>query len=408
MYKIFDAFDIKKDIEEFKKIDKDIPIIENAIYVVFTEEKEIIGYIVAIQNFSEYVLQRIYIKKEKRYRSCGFRLLSFFISHGIKKKKEVIKCPCSDIDNFLKKARFKKLEENMVLNIIEEKNRKKDGTTIAGCSVILNIFLAIIKIFGGIKGHSKALIADGVNSLSDVITSIAILLGIHFSNIPGDEEHPYGHEKIESIIGNMVGLFIVITSFEIIRNAFADILNGRKSLNIDIGTIYIALLSAVIKYGMYYYKMKIGKETKNFALIADARDSKSDIFSSLGVVVGIGLSIYISPIFDNLVTILVGILIFKEGILTIFETSNTILDKQEEEFIKKIEDYIYKNTSIKNVHDIYMRRSGDKIFLTMHVRVDKNMTVFKAHCMTDALEESIIMDFEEVKAVMVHIDYFMN
>ena len=207
-------------------------------------------------------------------------------------------------------------------------------------SVFLNIFLAGIKIFGGIKGKSNALVADGFNSLSDVVSSAAILLGIHFSNMPEDEDHPYGHEKIESIIGIMVGLFVVITAFEIGRGAVTDLLKGVPKTMPSFSTIYLALISAAVKYGMYFYKMKVGKATKNVALIADARDSKSDVFSSLGVIIGILLSIYVSPIFDTVVSLIVAALILKEGLSTIFETSNIILDKQEEDFIKEIEEYI--------------------------------------------------------------------
>ena len=168
------------------------------------------------------------------------------------------------------------------------------------------------------------------------------------------------------------------------------------------------MISIVVKYGMYFYKMKIGKATKNTAIIADARDSKSDVLSSSGVVIGILLSIYVSPIFDIIVSIVVAGLILKEGISTIFEVSDIILDRQEEDFIQEIEEYIYHNTDIKNVHDIYMRRSGDKIFLSLHIRVDKNMTVYASHSLADNLEESIMTDFKEVKEVMIHIDSLLD
>ena len=202
--------------------------------------------------------------------------------------------------------------------------------------------------------------------------------------------------------------FVVITAFEIGRGAVLDLLKGVPKTMPSFSTIYLALISAAVKYGMYFYKMKVGKATKNVALIADARDSKSDVFSSLGVIIGILLSIYVSPIFDTVVSLIVAALILKEGLSTIFETSNIILDKQEEDFIKEIEEYIYNNTDIKNVHEIYMRRSGDKIFLSFHIRLDKNTTVYKAHHISDALEQSIMMDFKEVKEVMIHIDYLMD
>ena len=410
MYNIVDAGDIKKDITEYEKLDKTIPIFDDAEYIIAECDGEKKGYIAVTEKGNKFILEKLFIKKEERYKAYGSKLVNFFINYARKSKKDVIIYEGEDkkIKSFLRKFGFKEIKGKFLIETVEKDSRKKEGAFVALGSVFLNIFLAGIKIFGGIKGKSNALVADGFNSLSDVVSSSAILLGIHFSNMPEDEDHPYGHEKIESIIGIMVGLFVVITAFEIGRGAVLDLLKGVPKTMPSFSTIYLALISAAVKYGMYFYKMKVGKATKNVALIADARDSKSDVFSSLGVIIGILLSIYVSPIFDTVVSLIVAALILKEGLSTIFETSNIILDKQEEDFIKEIEEYIYKNTDIKNVHEIYMRRSGDKIFLSFHIRLNKNTTVYKAHHISDALEQSIMMDFKEVKEVMIHVDYLMD
>lgn len=410
MYKVTDAEEIKREIVTYEKLDKSIPIIDDAEYIVLEEGNEKIGYAVLTDKGKKYVLEKIFIGKDKRYKSQGTKLINFLVNHGRKKKKEIIEFIDDDknITSFLKKTGFKQIKNRMVFDVGLGEERKKEGAIVVLGSVLLNIFLAVIKIFGGLKGKSNALVADGFNSLSDVVSSMAILLGIQLSNMPEDEDHPYGHEKIESIIGIMVGLFVVITAFEIGRGAVEDLFNGNNKNIPSFTTIYFALISVVVKYGMYFYKMKVGQATKNAALIADARDSKSDVFSSGGVIIGILLSIYISPVFDTIVSIVVAVLILKEGVSTILETSNVILDKQEEDFIKSIEEYIHKNTKIKNVHDIYMRRSGNKIFLSMDIRVDKDMTVYQAHHLADTLEESIMADFSEVKEVMIHIDYLID
>lgn len=410
MYKIVGAEEIKKEIVEYEEMDRKIPIFDDATYIVYEYEGKKIGYVVAIDMGKKFVFEKIFIKKEERYKSCGTKLMNFFISYAGKSKKDIIVYEGTDEEtkSFLKKFCFKDIKGKLVVDIKEKHNRKKDGVMVALGSIFLNIFLAIIKIFGGIKGKSNALIADGVNSLSDVVSSTAILLGIHFSNMPEDENHPYGHEKIESVIGIMVGIFVVITAFEIGKGAVVELFNKEVKSVPAFSTIYLAFISIIVKYGMYFYKMKVGKATKNVALIADARDSKSDVFSSAGVVIGILLSIYVSPIFDTIVSIIVAGLILKEGVSTLLETSNIILDKQEEDFIKEIEEYVYENTNIKNVHDIYMRRSGDKIFLSLHIRVEKDLTVYKAHNLADFLEESIMADFKEVKEVMIHIDYLID
>lgn len=410
MYNIIDADEVKKYIGEYERLDKSIPVFDDAEYIVAECDGEKKGYIAATEKGNKFILEKLFIKKEERYKAYGSKLINFFVNYARKSKKDLVIYEGDDesIKSFLKKLGFKDIKGKLIKETEEKDSRKKEGVLVALGSVFLNIFLAGIKIFGGIKGKSNALVADGFNSLSDVVSSMAILLGIHFSNMPEDEDHPYGHEKIESIIGIMVGLFVVITAFEIGRGAAADLIKGTAKTMPSFSTIYLALISAVVKYGMYFYKMKVGKATKNIALIADARDSKSDVLSSLGVIAGILLSIYVSPIFDTVVSLIVAALILKEGLSTIFETSNIILDKQEEDFIKDIEEYIYKNTDIKNVHEIYMRRSGDKIFLSFHIRLDKDTTVYKAHHISDALEQSIMMDFKEVKEVMIHVDYLMD
>lgn len=409
MYKVLSGEDIIKYSDTFKSFDKFKNNLNEVECIVLEDKSEKIGYISVWKKNKSYLIENIFIREEDRYKSSGTKLIDFFITHSKKNNKEIIEYIGEEpkIKSFLKKYGFKVEEEKVFYNLKED-SRKRDGIIVVLGSIIFNIFLAVIKIFGGLKGKSNALVADGFNSLSDVVSSIAILLGIHFSNMPKDEKHPYGHEKIESVIGIMVGLFVVITGIEIGKDSILKIISKDYSHIPEFSTIYLAIISIIVKYGMYFYKMKIGKATKNSALIADARDSRSDVFSSAGVIIGILLSIYISPIFDIIVSMIVALLILKEGVSTILEVSDVILDKQENEFIKKIEDYLLTNTQVKNVHDIYMRRSGDKIFLSFHIRVDKNMTVYEAHNLSDDLEESLITDFKEIQEVMIHIDYFIE
>ncbi|MGL5100014.1 MAG: cation diffusion facilitator family transporter, partial [Fusobacteriaceae bacterium] len=140
------------------------------------------------------------------------------------------------------------------------------------------------------------------------------------------------------------------------------------------------------------------------ALIADAKDSKNDIFTSLGAVLGIVLAIYVNPIFDLILSLPIALIIMKEGMSIIFENAHIIMDKQDKDFLQEIEEYIYRNTEIKNVHEIQMRSSGDKIFLNMDIRVPGNITVEEAHTLADVLKNSILIEFPEVKEVLIHVD----
>lgn len=406
MYIIYNLDELKNNFGNLSNIDNEFIEDKNGLYFVIKSQDTLIGYILVNESRENYLIRRIFVKSDMRYKSYGMKLIKFLVNHGVEQKKEKILCKDLSKQEFFKKNGFKENGDTLEINNIQrETSRMKEGKKVIISSILQNIFLATIKILGGIYGGSRALISDGINSLADVGSSFAILLGIYFSNKPADEEHPYGHEKIESIIGNMLGVFLLLTAFELGKSSVELLIKGEYTTTPSYTTIIWAFISMVVKFFMYRYKLKVGQATDNSALIADAKDSKSDVYSSGGVIIGILLSIWISPIFDILVSLIVALLIFKEGISVIFETSNLILDKQDDEFIKELENYLAENDSIKNVHDIFMRKSGDKIFLSMHIRVPKDMTVYEAHHLIDSIREGIILDFENVKDVMIHVDY---
>lgn len=407
MYRILTEEKVKKNIEKFIEIDRNFSIIEGT-YFVIENKKKFIGYGVLEKDDYNFILKKIFINENYRFKSYGTKLLNFMITSTIK-KGNLIAYKDKNLNRFLEKFGFKLMDNFYILENLERSSeREKEGKKTVYYSIFWNIILAISKIFGGWYGRSRALLSDGFNSLSDVATSIGILLGIHFSNIPEDEEHPFGHEKIESIIGIVLGIIMILTSFELIQGSVEIIIAKDYNHTPNITTIFWAGFSSIVKFFMYRQKLRVGLKTNNTALIADAKDSRNDVFSSLGVILGILLSIFVAPIFDTLMSILVALLIFKEGVAVILETTDTILDKQDPELIKEIEKYISENSEVTNIHDIMMRQSGDNIFLSLHIRVPKNMTVYEAHTISEEIEESIITDFPEIKSVIIHVDYLIN
>lgn len=406
MYKIYTLEELEENFGKMKDIDEDFIEDKDGEYFVIKVQDSLVGYILVDEDERCYLIRRIFVRAGMRYKSYGMKLIKFLVNHGIEQKKEKIICIDFSKQDFFKKNGFKENDGVLEIdNIQRETLRMKEGKKVVISSILQNIFLAVIKILGGIYGNSRALVSDGINSLSDVGSSFGILLGIYFSNKPADEEHPYGYEKIESIIGNMLGVFLLLTAFELGKGSVELLISGEYTNTPAYTTIIWAGISMVVKFFMYRYKLKVGMATDNSALIADAKDSKSDVYSSGGVIFGILLSIWVSPIFDIILSLIVALLIFKEGISIIFETSDLILDKQDEKFIGEIERYLNENENIKNVHDIFMRKSGDKVFLSMHIRVPKEMTVYEAHNMIDSIREGIVLDFENVKDVMIHVDY---
>ncbi|MBC2855558.1 GNAT family N-acetyltransferase [Cetobacterium sp. 2A] len=407
MYKIYTSQEIEKNIKKFKEFNENFILDKHSFYCVLENKNGLIGYADLEKNDHEYILKNIFIRQEDRYKSHGTKIISFLINNKVKKGTLVVK-NFESMETFFKKLGFKKENNQYILTDLAGRDeRQKEGKKTVYYSIFWNIVLAVTKISAGIFGKSRALLTDGFNSLSDVATSTGILLGIHFSNMPEDEDHPFGHEKIESIIGVGLGIFMIITAFELGKGSIEILISNQDHTIPKITTIFWAGFSSVVKFFMYRQKMRVGIKTGNSALIADAKDSRNDVFSSLGVILGILLSIYISPVFDIIISILVALLIFKEGVSVILETTDVILDKQDFDFLKSIEDYIYENTNISNVHDMVMRKSGDKIFLSLHVRVSGDMSVYESHKIADNLEQSITIDFPSVKSVIVHMDHLL-
>jgi cation diffusion facilitator family transporter len=409
MYRVLSGNELGDTIPSLKRMDNNFIFEETGKYFILKEKGDILAYALIMESNEGYILKRIVVVEDKRYKSHGTKLVDHIINYALKHKVDSVKIYDVQEESYFSKKGFFREGEALVCHGIQKKNeRVKEGMKGTWISIVINILLSIFKIVIGIFGKSRALIADGFHSMSDVVGSFVILFSIYFGNIPEDEDHPYGHEKIESIAGNIVGVLLVLTAFELIRDSMMSIIKGGDILVPSKVTIFVALFSVIVKYYMYIYKHKIGIKTKSDAVLADAREHRSDAVSSMGVVLGLLLSIYINPVFDTIVSILVSLFIGKEGINIILETSNNILDKQNQDFIKKIETYVYENSNITNVHDILMRVSGHKIFLTFHIRVPKDMTVYKAHTLADDVKYSLLSDFEELRDVIIHIDYIID
>lgn len=413
MYRCVENKFVEENLEKFIALDKEFSYSSCDRYYIMILQDELVGYVQISYLTKKCEIMRIYIAENMRYKSNGTKFIKYIERHISEIGCETLVSKRLELARFFEKAGFKREGDILTYNkILERKQRFWENGNIIIFSIIGNIVLAFTKITFGLSGGSRALFSDGINSLSDVATSTGMLIGVYYSNQPADEAHPYGHEKIESIVANVLGIFMILTAFELgkgtIELLHAVYIHKQEYKMPVMNTMYWGIFSAVIKYAMYYYKLKVGQKTFNHALIADAKDSRNDIFTSLGAVAGILLAIYVNPIFDIILSIPVALLIFKEGVSVIFENANLILDRQDKEFVQEVEEFIYKNTDIVNVHNIQMRTSGDKLFLNLHIRVPKNMTVDEAHCIGDSLEESLYEEFENVSEVLIHIEPIMD
>lgn len=404
MYRILKGKTLEKFTGSLKELNPDIIIDSDDRAFIILLEDEIIGYAILGKDK---ILKDIFIKEERRYSSFGTRLVEFIKNYlSAKKVDEMYLDRYLENSIFFKKVGFKEWSGNLykIDGLTAREKRKRDGVRSTVLSIVINMFLAGIKIFFGMLGKSKALVADGFHSVSDIVGSVVVLVGIYLGNKPADEDHPYGHGKLESIAGNIIGVILVITAYSLIMENVLDYMRETVRLIPENITLVIVLISIAVKYVLYRYKYNIGMRIKNDAVLADAKEHKSDVLSSVGVLVGILLSIYVNPIFDLLLSIVVGLIIGKEGLHIIFQTSNNLMDIQDRKLIEEVDRYVNSFGYIENAHDIRMKTSGNMVYLSLHIRLDGKMTIHEGHELSDDIKYSILNKFEDVGDVTIHMD----
>ncbi|MFW6265030.1 MAG: cation diffusion facilitator family transporter [Bacillota bacterium] len=289
-----------------------------------------------------------------------------------------------------------------------ETERYKLSKKVSFISLFINLLLTIIKIVVGLVFSSKALIADGFHSASDIASTLVVLISIKFSHTPADENHPYGHGKAEAIGTSILGLILFFTGLAIIKDTIINIFSGEISIP-GITAIWIALASIFIKEGLYRYTVKIGKKIKSKGLIADAHHHRSDAFSSIAALIGVTGARLGFPILDPLAAMIVAFFISKIGIKIIFEAINELMDGVVDE--EKIEDYkkIARGVhGVKEIGDIKLRTYGHRVNIDLTVAVDRNLTVAKGHQVAALVSSELKESDANIKEVLIHVDPWQN
>ncbi|KXZ40611.1 cation diffusion facilitator family transporter [Alkalithermobacter thermoalcaliphilus JW-YL-7 = DSM 7308] len=283
--------------------------------------------------------------------------------------------------------------------------RLNESTSATIKSIIINIVLTIFKILSGIIGSSNAMIADGIHSASDIITSIGVLAGNIISKKPDDDEHNYGHEKAETLVGFTLSLVLIYVGFKIGYNSLLLMFNLDKIKTPTYLPIIAALVSIALKEYQFYITIKIAKKINSPSLKADAWHHRSDSLSSIGALLGIIGSRIGFKILDPLSGFIVCILVLKVGLDILKTSANELLDysitKQEQE---KIKDLIMTVEGVNYVTSFKSRKHGSYIYIDLSICVDPNITVYKGHEIAHKVEDKIKENIENIKAVAVHID----
>jgi cation diffusion facilitator family transporter len=292
---------------------------------------------------------------------------------------------------------------------LTEKDRFKKAEFAAIIGIVGNILLATIKWVVGIYANSKALVADAVHSASDVAGSLAVYIGLRAAKQPPDEDHPYGHGKAELIAAIIVAVLLMLVGFEIGKASFESFFNPLEPPKMI--AIVAVSISIIIKEWMYRYKYKLGKELNSEALIANAYEHRSDVFSSIAALFGIGASIlggkldidwlvYADPVAGILVSILVIRMAWHIGKEAIHNTMDHVLHEEE---TKDMRDTVINVPGVNRIDEFHAREHGHYVIIDLKISVDPYITVEAGHLIGKNVKAKLLQ-IDNVQNVMVHIN----
>ena len=286
-----------------------------------------------------------------------------------------------------------------------KRNRKGNQAVVIG--LLANLFLAGLKTSIGILGHSPALLADGINSTSDVAYYIVVSIFVRLAGKPADEDHPYGHNQLESIGALVVGSFVITTAVAIFWNSINTIYElwiGEISYQgASAVALWVALFTVAVKIILTIYTRRIGRQTKNASIMALAYDHRNDIFSASAAVIGITLGRMGYFWVDPLAGALVSLVILRTGIEILRESTSDLMGTVPGDALREeIENLLAVDINIKQIDEIQAHRHGPYIVINITICVDGKLSVREGDQIASLVEQKLMENIAAVRRVHVH------
>ncbi|MBN2034044.1 MAG: cation transporter [Deltaproteobacteria bacterium] len=284
--------------------------------------------------------------------------------------------------------------------------KEAQGKKITWIGMAVNILLIAMKFAAGVFGHSQALIADAIHSISDFFTDFVVVLGLIFGRKPPDETHHFGHGRIETVASAIVGLALMGVAIFIGVSAVGDIYHHVERYPTWI-TIAAAAVSIGLKEILYRYTVMVGRRIRSQAVIANAWHHRSDALSSVAVLIGV-TGAQIRPgwhILDAYAALLVSFFIVKVGIDVLGEAMRELTDTAPKpEVVEKIRGCMQAVEGVKGIHDLKVRSTGGTFEILVHLEVDKTLSVAQGHIIINEARNCLRAEMEDVGEIAVHID----
>ena len=289
------------------------------------------------------------------------------------------------------------------------RDQKIYRVTITGS--IVNIVLLVMKFVAGILGNSAAMVADAVHSLSDFLTDIVVIVLVKLSSKPADKDHDYGHGKYETIATSIIGIALIAVSLMLAWNGIDKIIFVVKDGDIEspcMIAFIAAIVSILLKEWVFRVTKKVALEVDSQALEANAWHHRSDALSSVGTAIGIGGAVLLGnnfAVLDPIAAVIVSVFIFIAAYRLLRQASGELLEESlPKETEDKIEEIVYRDSLVSDIHNLHTRRIGSIIAIEMHLRLPGDISLEKSHRHATAIERALRDEFGSGTHIMLHIE----
>ena len=296
-------------------------------------------------------------------------------------------------------------------NLTKMQTREKEIRKITLIGAVVNIVLTAVKIVAGVIGRSAAMIADGVHSLSDLLSDVVVLVFTHISSKGRDRDHSFGHGKFETLATLIVSLILVVVGGKLMAGGvqkIAGVMNGETIPVPGRIALWAALASVIAKEILYWATMRIGSKVSSPVVIANAWHHRSDALSSIGALAGIGGAILLGekwtildPIASCCISIAIIVVAVKMALPSLSELLETSLPEAVEEDIKKTAAAV---PGVEDIHNLQTRRNGISFIIDAHVVVDPAISVVQAHDIATAVEDALRSKYGPETQISIHIE----
>lgn len=288
------------------------------------------------------------------------------------------------------------------------KEKKDIAMHVSNTTIVVNMILSVGKLVAGVFAQSSAMISDAIHSASDVFSTGIVMIGIHISSKDSDKEHQYGHERFECVASIILATILALVGLAIGYQGMVKIIGGMHGEELVIPgkmALFAAVISIVVKEGMYWYTRNAAKSIKSGALMADAWHHRSDALSSIGSLLGIGAAILGFPIFDSVASVAICLCIFKVSYDIYKDAISKMLDTScGNETNEKMHAVILEQDGVKGVDLLKTRWFGSRIYVDVEISAKASLTLEDAHAIAERVHNKIEEEFEDVKHCMVHVN----